>query len=299
MPVFLDMHALNNYTREQLEAGFKKDMDEFGVIVHQMLFNEQENMLHCICEGPNIVAIQKHHAKFNTKCDKILEIDQIKTDKMTKEEKLKTIGELSSQLSHDIRNPLSVIQISLEMIKSDHPEIYNAQKKRFETIFNSINQIEYQCRDVLSFLRDRKLTYSDNTISDILNTAKNRINIPTNIAIQKPKDDLEITCDFESLCTVFTNLILNAIQAMENTGEIVIKVNSDMDNVIILFENSGPPIPDNLFSIIFESLFTTKQKGTGLGLSSCKRIIEQHGGCISVKNNPTTFTIILPKVPLT
>lgn len=297
MPVFLDMHALNNFTPEQLKAGLEKNADEFGVIVHQMLFNENEDILHCICEGPNIESIKKHHDKFNTTCDKIIEIDQIKTDKIIKEEKLKTIGEITSKISHDIRSPLSIIQTSMEMIKSTHPELYDVEKKRFERIFKAINQIEYQSRDVLSFLRERKFTYSDNNISDILNIAIDRIEIPMDVIIQKPKEDLEIICDFESLCTIFTNLIINAIQAMKNIGEITIKVNSDMDNTIILFENSGPPIPDNLFSIIFESLFTTKQKGTGLGLSSCKNIIEQHNGSISVKNNPTTFTIILPKIP--
>ena len=231
MPIFLDMHTLNNFTPEQLEAGLEKNADEFGVIVHQMLFNENEDILHCICEGPNIESIKKHHDKFNTTCDKIIEIDQIKTDKIIKEEKLKTIGEITSKVSHDIRSPLSIIQTSMEMIKSTHPELYNVEKKRFERIFKAINQIEFQSRDVLSFLRERTLTYSDNTISDILNTAIDRIEIPMDVIIQKPKEDLEIICDFESLCTIFTNLIINAIQAVKNIGEITIKVNSDMDNI--------------------------------------------------------------------
>ncbi len=59
--------------------------------------------------------------------------------------------------------------------------------------------------------------------------------------------------------------------------------------------DSGDRVSDENMSKIFESLFTTKQKGTGLGLASCKNIIEQHRGEISVQNNPTTFTIILPK----
>lgn len=65
---------------------------------------------------------------------------------------------------------------------------------------------------------------------------------------------------------------------------------------VIEFENSGPDIPPDIFPKIFEPLFTTKHGGTGLGLPTCKSVIEQHGGTITAKNNPTTFTIQLPKV---
>jgi len=65
--------------------------------------------------------------------------------------------------------------------------------------------------------------------------------------------------------------------------------------VILEFTDSGEGIPDDDLEKVFEPLFTTKQKGTGLGLASCKNIVEQHHGEISVKNNPTTFTVKLPK----
>jgi len=75
--------------------------------------------------------------------------------------------------------------------------------------------------------------------------------------------------------------------------EIIIK---EKDNLVVLeFIDSGIGIPDKDLDKVFEPLFTTKQKGTGLGLASCKNIIEQHQGEISVKNNPTTFIIKLPK----
>ena len=90
-------------------------------------------------------------------------------------------------------------------------------------------------------------------------------------------------------------LRLNSIQAMHEGGTIEISI-SEKDNMAVLeFTDSGEGIPDENLGKVFEPLFTTKQKGTGLGLASCKNIVEQHMGKISVKNNPTTFIIELPK----
>ncbi len=82
---------------------------------------------------------------------------------------------------------------------------------------------------------------------------------------------------------------------MENSGEIKVRIKENENDVDIEIEDSGPGIPEDKIEQIFDPLFTTKSTGTGLGLVSCKNIIEQHKGTISVKNNPTIFEIILPK----
>ena len=76
------------------------------------------------------------------------------------------------------------------------------------------------------------------------------------------------------------------------------KVESEQGQVTISVMDSGPGIPEDALLKIFEPLFTTKQQGTGLGLSSCNTIIENHGGTITVSNNPTTFAISLPQTNL-
>ena len=110
-----------------------------------------------------------------------------------------------------------------------------------------------------------------------------------------PENDIEFLFDKDKIDVVFDNLITNAKQAMKNGGKITLKLSESNDQVKILVEDSGPGIPNDVLPKIFEPLITTKQSGTGLGLASVKSIIEQHGGTISVKNNPTTFTIVLPK----
>ena len=82
---------------------------------------------------------------------------------------------------------------------------------------------------------------------------------------------------------------------MENSGALNVRILENPSDVIITFEDSGPGISQEDINKIFDPLYTTKQLGTGLGLSICKNIVEQHGGTITVKNNPTTFLVKLPK----
>lgn len=295
MPIFLDMHKLGDYTREQLIAGVEDETDEFGVVVHQMLFNETENILHCVCSAPDKESVEKHHLKFNIKCDKIFPIDQIKTDKIIKDEKIKTIGELSSRLAHNIRNPLTILQTSLDILKTKHPKVYEKETSKFNAMYNAINRIEHQTTDVLGFLTTKKLNFIQNEISEILNSVLDELMIPSNIVVEKPQNKIYLDCDFESMGVIFTNIIFNAIQVINGSGKIVIKTIQNGNFVSISFENSGPSIPDGIISKIFDPLFTTKQEGTGLGLLSAKNIAEQHGGKIEIKNNPTTFTVVLPQ----
>jgi signal transduction histidine kinase len=156
--------------------------------------------------------------------------------------------------------------------------------------------MSHQIDDVLNFVRITPLKLSESKISEIINGSIDSLEIPNNIKLKIQNSDFTILCDVKKLETVFTNIILNAIQAIGNLeGSIDVKSKPNKDNIEIEISDSGPKIPSEILDKVFEPLFTTKEKGTGLGLSSCKNIIEQHGGAIYAKNNPTTFTIILPK----
>ena len=119
--------------------------------------------------------------------------------------------------------------------------------------------------------------------------------IPETTSITLPEYDMEIKCDSRKVQAVFSNLIVNSIQAFDNSGQITVNIDPSPEKISIIFEDSGPGIPDDVLPKIFDHLFTTKQEGTGLGLGICKSIVEQHGGTINVKNNPTAFIIELPR----
>jgi signal transduction histidine kinase len=213
-----------------------------------------------------------------------------------KNERLGAIGQLSASMAHDLKNPLATIKTSAIIIQKQvinaDPEIEKAMQRMDRAIFRMSHQID----DVLNFVRITPLNLSEKKISEIIYESIDSLEIPDNIKLKIQDSDFTILCDTKKLETVFTNIILNAIQAMNNSDGIVdIKSKINKENIEIEISNSGPKIPSEILDKVFEPLFTTKEKGTGLGLSSCKNIIEQHGGAIYAKNNPTTFTIILPK----
>jgi len=109
------------------------------------------------------------------------------------------------------------------------------------------------------------------------------------------KNNFKVFGNFYKLVVVIANLIENSIEAMKSQGVINIFAKEFDDHVSIEVKDSGPGIPANIVNKIFSSLYTTKADGTGLGLKMAKTIIDMHGGTISVRNNPTTFSIKLPK----
>ena len=168
--------------------------------------------------------------------------------------------------------------------------------KRINLIEKSIDRISHQVDDVLGYVRNSPLNLENISLRELVQNSIDKVNVPNDVKIELPKNNVNIDCDILKIDAVFINLIINSIQAMHDGGKIEIKI-SNKDNLAVLeFIDSGDGIPDENISKVFEPLFTTKQKGTGLGLASCKNIVEQHQGEISVENNPTTFTIILSKI---
>lgn len=215
-----------------------------------------------------------------------------------KAERLSAVGELSSRLSHDIRSPLSVIKMTIGLLKQTSKNLDENQIKKLDQLERSASKIQYLVENILDFVRTQEPKKEKTSILAVIGSVKNSIDIPKNIKIILPENDIEITCDPNQIEVVLQNLVTNSIQAIGSTeGSVKIYIVEESEFVIILIEDSGPGVPDNLISEIFDPLFTTKIEGTGLGLASCKSIIESHDGTLDVSNNPTIFKIKLPKNP--
>lgn len=213
---------------------------------------------------------------------------------MLKNEKLTAIGNLSARMSHDLRNILTVIKSEVSLI-SLHNLKDEKINERLKHLTRAIDKMENQIGGVLDFVRERPLKIEKFSSNMLVEHALENIHAPDGIKIVTPTQDVSMVGDFAQLETVLSNIVINATQAVGESGEITISVENKPDAVIICITDSGPGIPEKDMSKIFEPLFTTKPRGTGLGLASCQSIVKRHGGEIRVKNDPTTFTILLPQ----
>lgn len=228
-----------------------------------------------------------------------LEVEVIeKTKRILDSEKLSTIGELSARLAHDIKNPLTTIKSTVKLLKTFQGKpIDEYVMKRFEMMDDSIFRISHQVDGVLDYIKKTPLKLEPTSLIGIIKASILPLNVPKNIQMNLPNNDVILKCDPIKMEVVFGNIVLNSIQSIEdNPGKIYVRYVETSEYVIIEVADSGQGIPAEHLDKIFDPLFTTKQRGTGLGLSSCKNIIEQHGGSISVKNTPTTFTIRMPNL---
>ena len=155
--------------------------------------------------------------------------------------------------------------------------------KNLERTERAINRITHQIEGIMDFVRDSPLDIVQCSLLEISKSALMGIPVEEKIKINLPSTDVDIFGDKVKLESLMYNLIINAVQSTNNKEPITIRFTESNGMVTIDVEDQGAPIPDDIKEKIFEPLFTTKQQGTGLGLVSCKNIVEQHNGTISVK----------------
>ena len=295
MPIFIDGHELGEIDVSELKKIINNPPNKHGVTHKDILFNEKENKLFCILEAPDKESVKNHHRDLGIDCDFIIESVSLQTESIKRIERLRAIGELSARVAHDLRNPIGIIKNAIELIEMSSDDITNEKlSKRIKIIKKASDRMSRQINDVLDFVRTRPLELENKSVKEILEASAKSIPLES-VKITLPENDALIDCDGRQLEIVFSNILTNAVQAIEESGEIKVRILEEEDDVRVEIEDSGPGIPEDKIEQIFDPLFTTKSGGTGLGLVSCKNIVEQHKGKIVAKNNPTIFEIVLPK----
>jgi two-component system sensor histidine kinase AtoS len=228
--------------------------------------------------------------------------------KMQRTEQMVVLGELSAGLAHEIKNPLTGIKLSLEVI-SNEASISKENKDIMLKLTDECRRIDSLLKNLLNFAKppQPKLvlidinSVLDKTISFSLQHASLLANADASIKVSKDLDKKipEIMADPIKLQQAFLNLLLNAVHAMPDGGTLSVLTSYDKEaNIIrIKLSDTGKGIDNEVISRIFQPFFTTKPKGTGLGLAITKRIIEQHDGTLNVENNQdggAAFTISIP-----
>ena len=207
-----------------------------------------------------------------------------------------------SMIAHEIRNPLTLVSSSLQIMEAQHPEV-----KNFHNWDQTMEDIRFMCdllNELSTFNNSSTLHHSVFSIEKLLK------NIAVSFAISLDAADSSIrfsskimpgmgdfTGDKVKLEEVILNLLQNARDAVGSEGSITLSAERKNDTIIIRCQDNGCGIPADQIDTIFDPFVTYKENGTGLGLSSAKRITEAHGGSIEVNSSPesgTVFTVTLP-----
>jgi two-component system, sporulation sensor kinase E len=202
-------------------------------------------------------------------------------------------------LAHEIRNPLNNITLAVEQLKtpSDDEEIQNYLVGIVQRNCTRINKI---ITELLDLTKPLELKFEKHSLQDILDEslslANDRINLQ-HIKVQKnyPDSPIELDVDRSKLIIAFTNLVINAIEAMEtNKGELDVSISALPTTCSVSIRDNGKGIPDEFLPKLFEPFFTSKKNGMGLGLAACYSIIESHKGTIHIEtkiDRGSTFII--------
>lgn len=217
-------------------------------------------------------------------------------------ERLTSLGELSAGVAHELRNPLAGIKINTQVLlrKKDLPEM---ERKLLDSSLEGIGKIQKIVDDMLHFAKPKAAHFKEEEINKvaesslaIFQTKLKKGNI--SLLFQKGEGLPKLWIDAHQIQQVLTNLILNAIQAMEKGGTLTIKTFSENGGGVgIEVRDTGAGIPKPHLKKIFDPFFTTKSEGTGLGLSITLKILESHGATIDVESQEgkgSVFTIHLP-----
>jgi signal transduction histidine kinase len=223
-------------------------------------------------------------------------------EELIRKERLAILGQFSGNISHELRNPLGVIDSSIYYLQMRLKEKDEKVQQHLERISLSVKTSTLIIDNLLSLTRMNKPILTRYNVIDLLGNCLETCKIPDTIKIVKdfPEIVIHIKAEKEQFRMAIDNLVKNAIAAMNGTGTLTIKICKTEDaEVELSFMDTGIGINPDHINQVFLPLFTTKAKGIGLGLSITKMIIDNHGGKIYVQAEPgmgAKFTIRLPLV---
>ena len=269
---------------------------EFNFMKHRLLERDEEN------RSLNRTLEQKVLERTIQLEEKNQQLLNMQKD-LAQAERLAGIGLLASGVAHEINNPLAIIRGNAELLEMS-TRLNDSDQYEVETIIRQVGRVERIVSNLLTFARTKKKVIRSFHIEVLLESILDQIGhqIPFKIYhIERMYHNSEnlIEGDEDQLRQVFTNLILNSLQAMEAGG--TLRVSTVVDQKAgccsIMIGDNGPGISPEIQEKLFTPFFTTKPKGTGLGLAVSYGIVKDHGGDITVESVPghgASFIVVLP-----
>lgn len=216
-------------------------------------------------------------------------------------EKMATWQQLARRLAHEIKNPLTPIQLMAQQMRDsyrgDDPSFQQTLSKCHEIIDEEVESLKKLVREFSDFARLPEFQIEQQSLNPLIDTLK-ELYQQNNLKVEQPGHEIAFKFDHEYLKRSLINLIENAIAASSDESPIFLKVNDQDNHIEIVVADQGEGIEQEHLEKIFEPYFSTKRTGVGLGLPIVKKIIEEHQGEINVtstKGKGATVKITLPK----
>jgi len=233
-------------------------------------------------------------------------------ERLQRAERSAVVGRLASGIAHEIRNPLNFINLSIDHLREKFAPAPEAARAEYTHLLGMIKdeiaRLNRMVSDFLSYGRPARLKLRE------LDARKLIEEVIGLVQVQAAQQNVKLTvqeaggndgsphlkADAEQIKTCFSNLVINAIQAMPDGGALNITLRPRASDIEIEFADTGPGIAPEALAQIFEPYYSTKETGIGLGLPLTKKIIEEHSGQITIQSEPgagATFIVTLPREP--
>ena len=228
-------------------------------------------------------------------------------------DRLAALGEMAAAIAHEVKNPLAGIEVMAGILKRQLPESQDAQNILAD-IIKEAKMANVIVQEVLAFVRPIRLELENVSVSDVISDALAMADNHdkrggAQVTVDVPESLRPIQGDPHQLRQIFTNLLTNAFEAMNGSGEVSITataVEGDEEpgpdhgtgpTILVTVSDNGPGIPVDVMDRIFSPFFTTKPQGSGLGLAIVRKIVDAHDGRIDVSERAgggTVFRVTLP-----
>ncbi len=225
------------------------------------------------------------------------------------DEKRELMGRLLARLAHEIRNPLSSLDIHVQLLQEDLDNLASGKADRTTSRFDIIHGELHRLKKIVeNFLRLAGPSVVDLEAIEVPTLVKHvcsllgpeaaarRIILRSQLNEPLPR----VSADPVRLTQVLLNLVINGLQAVKESGTVEVEVSGTATELLLVVKDTGPGIPVDQLNDIFDPFFTTKAEGSGLGLWIAQQIVNAHGGTLSAGNLPgggATFTVCLPIQP--
>lgn len=227
-------------------------------------------------------------------------------EKLRREDRLSAIGKLAASTAHEIRNPLASISGCVEALK-DSVSLQDKDRKLFELILKETARLNDIINGLLEYVKPRKLKLEkiaiEELVDEVIFLLKSSKKFKTDIVIKKENfsSGIKINCDPQQIKQVLFNLLINAVEAIEKQGKIIIrqKASEAIEGIELEIADNGIGMSKEQLGTLFEPFSSNKDRGVGLGLAIVSTIIKEHGGSINIESKlgkGTTFCIFLPAV---